>query len=607
MNLSTLSGLKRFVSSSRGMYSHVNARGMGSDKMKPFLFALFCMLITPIAGADPLTPLVRDYETYAADADGSEEGAAVTRWGNVRKTHIDERTEVARSLIQQISVTRTRRTTDKAILLRLLQVDLVAGDMDLARVPFNGDWGFQAEPVFIALQIELNSAETADAWTQRLHDVPRYFSEHITNMRRGVETGWVAHEDPLNTAIAQIREQIIPVPEESDLYKPYLTLPDDMDAAQVAVLQEEGRAAVLRAILAYEDTLRFLETEYRLAVRDAPGLGGLPGGREAYVALLDEHTAGAGFAPEEIHQLGKREIVRIRAEMGEILTELMFEGDISDFISFLKNEPAFYATSEQALLIEANELSKRLRQILPEYFHRLPKLDFEVLPVPAAIAPGYTSARYVQGDVKRSLKGQFLVNTYALDQRPLYELPSLAAHEAVPGHHLQIALAQEMTGVSKFRRNYYATAFGEGWGLYAETIAGEAGIYDTPYAQFGALSMEMWRACRLVADTGLHWYGWSRDEAEACFRENTALSDLNIRNEVTRYIGWPGQATAYKVGELKILALRARAEAQLGGAFDIRDFHDAVLAEGAVPLDVLEQNIAAWTLRELDVDSQAAP
>ncbi|MGH1421858.1 MAG: DUF885 domain-containing protein [Hyphomonas sp.] len=600
MNLSTLSGLKRFVWCSRGMYSHVNARRMGSDNMKPLILSVVAAFAAFSAEADPLVPLIDEYEAYTIEA-------AKPDLNMLRKKHLDEMAHTTRELFGKIKTIETDRTTDKAIMLRLLNANLVAIENDLNRVPFNGDWGFQAAPVFMALKTKLNNRGEADAYTESLYSVPSQFSENISNMRRGVETGWVSHADPLNTVIEQIQEQITSDPDESDLFKPYLTLPADMDPKTVAEIQQEGRGAVLRTILAYEDVLRFLETEYRLSVREAPGLVGLPGGREVYLAQLEEHTAGAGYDPETIHQLGQSEVLRIRDEMNLILEELKFEGDIAAFIAFLKTEPRFYAESEEALLLEADILAEQLREILPAYFGRLPELDFEVAPVPDAIAAGYTSARYVQGDRQREQMGRFLVNTYALDQRPLYELPALAAHEAVPGHHLQIALAQEMENVPWFRRGYYATAFGEGWALYAESIAGEAGIYETPYERFGALSMEMWRACRLVADTGLHWYGWSREEAEACFRENTALSELNIRNEVTRYIGWPGQATAYKVGELKIKALRARAEAELGGAFDIRAFHDTVLREGAVPLDVLEHNIEAWLVTERAKTAPVAP
>lgn len=320
----------------------------------------------------------------------------------------------------------------------------------------------------------------------------------------------------------------------------------------------------------------------------------LDGGREAYAVAVAFHTAGAGYSPEEIHQLGQTEVARIRAEMDAVIEELAFEGSFEDFIAFLRTDPQFYAKTPEQLLEKASEMSKRLDALLPRYFKTLPRLPYGVEAVPAAIAPGYTTGRYSGGDADKGIAGTYLVNTYALDQRPLYELPALSAHEAVPGHHLQIALAQELADVPEFRKSYYATAFGEGWGLYAEKLAGEAGFYRTPYERFGQLSYEMWRACRLVADTGLHHYGWSRKEAAACFNENTALAPLNIQTEVTRYIGWPGQATAYKVGELKILELRARAKEVMGEGFDIRAFHDVVLGAGAMPLDALDQKVQDW-------------
>ena len=326
-----------------------------------------------------------------------------------------------------------------------------------------------------------------------------------------------------------------------------------------------------------------------------------------YAALVETHTAGAGYSAEEIHAIGLEEVARIRAAMEGIIEETGFDGSFADFLVFLRTDPQFYAQTDGELMAAAKEISGRLDAILPLYFNRLPRLGYTVDPVPASIAPGYTSGRYMSGDPAEGRKGAYLVNTYALDQRPLYELPALSAHEAVPGHHLQIALAQEMEGQPRFRQNYYATAFGEGWGLYAEWIASEAGLMQTPYEEFGALSMEMWRACRLVSDTGLHWYGWSREEAEACFIENTALSPLNIQTEVTRYIGWPGQATAYKIGELKIRALRADAEAALGGAFDIRAFHDVVLGEGAVPMDVLQMQVKDWVAAQAGQAKAAAP
>jgi uncharacterized protein (DUF885 family) len=569
--------------------------------MKHFLLGLAIAASAPFAvaqapmSADPLDTLVVAYEAFEQETNPDTaarlRGQLPRQWQDVRPEAVTERANRAAALIRRIKSTPTRRTVDQQILLRLLQVHVDAAAHDAARIPFTGDWGFQAEPLFAAMQTRLVTVQDAEAWIARLEDVPRYFEDNVNNMRRGVETGWTAHPDPLATMTSQIREQIVTSPESSALYKPFLALGPDIEPAEAVRLATEGRAAVENVIGAYRSTLTFIQTDYSPHARTDAGISEFPGGKAAYAAAVAHHTAGAGFTPEDIHALGKSEVVRIRAEMESIIRETGFRGSFSEFLVFLRTDRQFYATSAEDLLEKASAISKRLDAIMPQYFGKLPRLPYGVSPVPDAIAPGYTTGRYVQGDPDEGRSGTYLVNTYALDQRPLYELPALSAHEAVPGHHMQIALAQEMDGQPRFRREYYATAFGEGWGLYAERIAGEAGIYTTPYERFGALSYEMWRACRLVSDTGLHWYGWSRREAEACFRNNTALAPLNIETEVTRYIGWPGQATAYKVGELKIRALRKKAEDALGSDFDIRAFHDAVLAEGAVPLDLLEKQI----------------
>lgn len=566
--------------------------------MKPFLFALAVGAVSPVALADPLDTLVPAYEAHVRQAspDAAAKDAEVSpdRWPDVRPAVLAAQAESARALLADVKKAETDRDIDQAILIRLLTSDIMWIETDSARIPFTGDWGFHAEPIFAAMRTELDSIEAAEAWIARLNDVPRYFADHVDNMRRGIDTGWTAYRDPLETVIDQIREQVVDDPEDSSLYAPFLSLPEDMDPATAARLQAEGRAATARAIAAYLDVWRFLQIDYRPHLRQGAGIAALEGGQDVYAAAVEHYTAGAGYTPEDIHMLGLTEVARIRAEMEAVIAEIGFEGSFEEFLTYLRTDPQFYAASAEELMAAAEEISGRLRAMLPDYFGTLPQLDFEVQPVPDAIAPGYTTGRYVSGDPEEGRLGIYLVNTYALDQRPLYELPALSAHEAVPGHHLQITLAQEMSDQPDFRKHYYATAFGEGWGLYAERIAGEAGIYETPYERFGALSYEMWRACRLVADTGLHWYGWTRARAEACFVENSALAPLNIQTEVTRYIGWPGQAVAYKVGELKIRELRARAEQALGDRFDIRDFHDAVLENGAVPLDVLDARIDAW-------------
>ncbi|MFN3912602.1 DUF885 domain-containing protein [Hyphomonas sp.] len=566
--------------------------------MKPFVLLAGLVALSSAALADPLDPLIADYESFVAAGDPGEAaraaGLAPSGWGHVRRPDIAARAAKARALLDEIEAAETARTVDAAILKRLLAEEISSETFDTARIPFTGDWGFQAAPVFAAMRLRIESEADADAWIQRLNDVPRYFAENRVNMARGITTGWTAFKDPLATTREQIEAQIVDDPAASELYKPFLSLPDSIPPEVAARVKADGLKAAANAVQAYRDTARFIDLAYAPAARKQAGIADLPRGREAYAAQIDLHTAGAGYTPEDIHAIGLTEVARIRKEMDTVIAETGFQGSFAEFQAFLRTDPQFYAQSDTELMDKAKEITNRIDAVLPLYFGHLPRLGYTVDPVPLSIAPGYTTGRYVQGDPGESRKGSYLVNTYALEQRPLYELPALSAHESVPGHHLQISLGQEMEGQPRFRQDYYATAFGEGWGLYAERIAGEAGIYETPYERFGALSYEMWRACRLVADTGLHWYGWTREKAEACFFENSALAPLNIQTEVTRYIGWPGQATAYKIGELKIRALRAEAEAALGDRFDIREFHDVVLGQGAVPLDVLDAQVKAW-------------
>ncbi|MEO1659646.1 MAG: DUF885 domain-containing protein [Pseudomonadota bacterium] len=568
-----------------------------------FVAAAICFML-PVTTAETLSDVIEQYESFNRAGDPDEiakaRGEDASVWNQVAPDYIEARAEEAAQMLMHLNALPPSDGPEAAILRHLLQAHINADAYDTARVPFTGDWGFFSSPGYTALRTRITTRAQADAWLDRLGDIPRYFDDQIANMQRGIDTGWTQHTDPLATSIAQIRAQIVEDPTQSTLYTPFDSLSaSDLSETEIEMLKAEGAAAVAEAMRAYKSLLTFMEETYTPAARPAPGLATLSGGQEAYAVAVAFHTAGAGYSPEEIHQLGLSEVARIRAEMETVMAEAAFDGTFEDFVAFLRSDPQFYAETPEELLEKASEMSKRLDALLPRYFGILPRLPYGVEAVPPAIAPGYTTGRYSGGDADKGIAGTYLVNTYALDQRPLYELPALSAHEAVPGHHLQIALAQELQDVPEFRKSYYATAFGEGWGLYSEKLAGEAGFYRTPYERFGQLSYEMWRACRLVADTGLHHYGWSREQAEACFNENTALAPLNIQTEVTRYIGWPGQATAYKVGELKILELRARAKEALGEAYNIRDFHDVLLGAGAMPLDALELRIERWITAEL--------
>jgi uncharacterized protein (DUF885 family) len=296
--------------------------------------------------------------------------------------------------------------------------------------------------------------------------------------------------------------------------------------------------------------------------------------------------------PEKVHATGLAEVARIRAEMDAIIAEVTFKGDFADFLHFLRTDKQFYAKTPAALLREAAWISKEIDGKLPEFFGHLPRMPYTVKPVPAALAPNYTAGRYNPGPLGAA--GEYWVNTYALETRPLYALPALSLHEAVPGHHLQGAVARELKSVPTFRLNFYPHAFGEGWGLYAEKLGKEMGVYHTPYQEFGRLTYEMWRACRLVVDTGMHAMGWSREKAYDYLASNTALSKHEVRTEIDRYIAWPAQALAYKTGEMKIIELRRKAKAALGDKFDLRSFHDAILESGGVTLPVLDRRIDAY-------------
>ena len=581
--------------------------------MKRFVFSLMVMLLAGCATAQPapdsLDEVMREYDalllTFNPAEVASRDGKLANSWPDARAEGYAMRARRAEGLRNRLRALPPQTGPDSAILNALLTHMIEYDQLNERFVPFTGDSGFHSSPTYGIARARIHNADDAYAIINQLRTLDTYFGQHIANMREGQRRGIAAYKDPLATAMEQVTEQIVSRPEDSPLYRPFTALPDTLSPEQANDIQNKARNAVMEAVSAYQTLDRFFKTEYR--PRQSAGIAALPGGRETYAALVRRHTTRPDLTPERVHQIGLAEVARIRAEMEQIIAETGFDGSFPEFLSYLRTDPKFYAQTPEDLMEKAAEISKRLDATLPRYFGKLPRLPYGVSPVPAEIAPGYTTGRYVSGDMQRGVAGTYLVNTYALDQRPLYELPALSAHEAVPGHHLQISLAQELEGVSDFRRSYYATAFGEGWGLYAERLAGEAGIYQTPYERFGALSYEMWRACRLVADTGLHWYGWTREQAEKCFVENSALAPLNIKTEVTRYIGWPGQALGYKIGEITIRDLRDEAKTKLGDRFDIRAFHDVVLGEGAVPLPVLERNVRAWIGAQLPTPQPAIP
>lgn len=469
---------------------------------------------------------------------------------------------------------------------------------DEARIPFTNDSGFFNELSYVSRQTSFKKQEDFEAYAARLTSVPRYFGQHKENMRRGVETEFTASKEIMPGIIDTVKKLSEYTADAHPYFAPFKSLPDDFTEDEKSRLKALGKAALDNAVLpAYKDLHKFLEEDYLPAAREQVGIGSTAESRAYYASLVRYYTT-LDLTPDEVHETGLREVARIRAEMDDIIKQAGFNGSFAEFLEFLRTDPQFYAQTEEELLKEAAWLAKQVDGKMPEFFKTMPRLPYGVMKVPDEIAPRYTTGRYWGGDPEKGKAGNYVVNTYDLTQRPLYNLPALTLHEGVPGHHHQISLGQELEGVPEFRKSLYPTAFGEGWGLYSEKLGVEMGLYKTPYDHFGRLSYEMWRACRLVVDTGMHWKGWTRDQAEACFLENSALAKHNIKTEVERYISWPGQALAYKIGELKIIELRKRAETALGEKFSIREFHDAVLLQGGLPLSVLETQIDRWIEEE---------
>jgi len=474
-----------------------------------------------------------------------------------------------------------------------LKTELTDLALDTARINFDAYSGFHLEPQELGRQTHIRDRADADAYLKRLAALPHYYDVQIGNARRGVMTGFTQPAPTVQVVLAIARKQAAIPAMDDGLMAPLNDLPPSIPAADQAALKTEGLALV-RAFKPTEAALvAFLETEYAPHARRSLAARDLPNGEAYYRAQVAEHTT-TGLTPDEIHEIGLEEVKRIRAAMEAEMKASGFKGDFRAFQQFLRTDPQFYVTTRQALLEKSALFAKTVDDKLPHEFGRLPRLPFAVREIPRESEESATTAYYEPGSPALGVAGGYEVNTSHLDQRPLYEIPALSLHESQPGHHVQIALQQERTDLPSFRRNGGLTAFVEGWALYSEQLGDEMGLYRTPYERFGHLSYEMWRACRLVADTGIHWLRWSRDQARQCFTDNTALTPKNIEVELDRYISWPGQALGYKIGELKIMQLRHRAEAALGPRFDVRAFHDAILLDGPVPLDLLERRIDAW-------------
>jgi uncharacterized protein (DUF885 family) len=457
--------------------------------------------------------------------------------------------------------------------------------------PILVDAGFHISFVGQPNRFQFNKVEDYDRYIRNLKAFPDYAQQHIDLMRKGLAIGIAQPKAILAGYEVTYETHLVEKISESSFYSPFKDIPANFSAEEKSRIIEEGNAAVAHGALAgYQLIKDFFDKEYLPNAPDDIGASHWPNGEE-YYQVRANHFSTLNISVKEIHELGLSEVDRIKAEMETVKDQSGFKGTRREFTQFLRTDPQFYPKTGQELLMYAAYLSKKADGQLPALFNKLPRQPYTVEPVAPHLAPKYTGGRYSGANINGTRAGEYWVNTYDLPSRPLYVMPSLTLHEAVPGHHLQAALTQELEDMPRFRNNMYISAFGEGWGLYSEFLGIEMGMYETPYDDFGRLTYEMWRACRLVVDTGIHAYGWSRQEVIDYLADHTALSIHECTTETDRYISWPGQALSYKIGELKIKELRKRTEAALGENFNIREFHNAVLSQGTLTLPLLEKVI----------------
>jgi uncharacterized protein (DUF885 family) len=543
---------------------------------------------------------LKEYPTFATAVGRHEYN---DRLGTATPADLARRNESAKKILAELdAIDRSKLSPMDQVnydIFREQMVEAIRGyELHDYEITINADSGFHTGFARLPQDVPLVTVKDYENYIKRLRAWPRYVGEQIALMRSGIQRGMTVPRATLEGYDSTIAGHVVDDVTKSVFWEPFLEFPSTVPASEHDRLRKEGASAVLEGgIAGYREFLDFFRNEYYPKARTTLGASELPNGDEYYRQKIREYTT-LDLSPEEIHKIGLAEVDRISKEMSEVMKSTGFEGDFAAFLNFLRTDPRFYAKTPEELLMHASYIAKQMDGKLPSLFKTLPRTPYTVEPVPAELAPKYTTGRYVGAPFGSTQPGIYWVNTYKLESRPLYNLEALTLHEAVPGHHLQIALSQELGNLPNFRRFSYISAFGEGWGLYSEWLGLEAGFYKDPYSNFGRLTYEMWRACRLVVDTGLHAMGWTRQQAIDYMATRTALPLHEVTTEVDRYISWPGQALSYKLGELKIKELRRKAEKELGTNFNVREFHDVVLGSGAVPLKVLEANVNEWIAKE---------
>ncbi len=513
--------------------------------------------------------------------------------------------EFAQSILDELSGldVKSLKETDRisAELLKfVLQDKIDYYEFERFLNPLLSDSGFHSS---LNYQIRsISNYKQAVNYLNKLNAIPEFVAQHFVNLREGLDKGVSQPKVIFKGYESTYDDHIVANYQDSYFYSPFKNLPSSLSQTQKdSVLKAAKEAIEKNVVPQFKKIKTFFETEYFPKTRTSLGVSETPNGKEYYQNRINFYTTSTKYTAEDIHQIGLKEVARIKAEMQKIIKEVNFKGSFADFLKFLRTDEQFYAKTPKELLMIARDMAKRADAQLPRFFKTLPRKPYGVAPVPDAIAPKYTGGRYIPAGKNSTNPGYYWVNTYDLPSRTLYTLPSLTVHEAVPGHHLQGSLNNELgDSIPQFRKDLYLSAYGEGWGLYSEFLAEEMGMYTTPYEHFGKLTYEMWRACRLVVDTGIHAKGWTREQVVDFMSSNTALSLHEVNTETDRYISWPGQALSYKIGELKIRELRKKAESELGSKFDIREFHEIILEQGTVTLAILESRINNYINRELN-------
>jgi uncharacterized protein (DUF885 family) len=531
--------------------------------------------------------IYQDHESY----DGNEYPL-----GLFTKEHFESEANFALDLLNQLENIDTNDLDENNLIsYELLKFELndIVDYYNFERYlnPLLSDSGFHSSLNYMVRPLS-NYQKTIE-YLNKLNSLPEFVNQNLTNIRIGLEKGvsqpLVIFDGYESTYDDHITNNYL----NNYFYSPFKNLPKDISQSQSDSILKAAKISINEIVVPqFKKIKKFFEKEYYPKTRTKIGISSTPNGKEYYQNRINYYTTSKEYTAEKIHQIGLDEVARIKSEMKKIIKELKFQGSFEDFFKFLRTDNQFYANTPKELLMYARDIAKRADEQLPRFFKTLPRKPYGVAPVPDAIAPKYTSGRYVGTSKNSTDPGYYWVNTYDLKSRTLYTIPALTVHEAVPGHHLQSALNNELGDkIPSFRKNLYLSAYGEGWGLYTEYLAEEMGLYTTPYEQFGKLTYEMWRACRLVVDTGIHALDWSKEMVLNYMSSNTALSLHEINTETDRYISWPGQALSYKIGELKIRELRILAEEKLESNFNIRDFHEIILSEGTVTLAILESRV----------------